>query len=101
MALQPLFSLGRSFSFLILHSQQDSLDEVSSRRKASTYTQNNTNTEKIHTDIHASIEIRTYNPTVRASEDSSCLRPLGYRDGLASERAKTVHALDRSATVTG
>jgi hypothetical protein len=36
-----------------------------------------------------------------ASEDSSCLRPLGYRDRLASERAKTVHALDRSANVTG
>jgi hypothetical protein len=35
------------------------------------------------------------------SEQSSCLRPRGYRDRLASERAKTVHALDRSATVTG
>jgi hypothetical protein len=40
-------------------------------------------------------------PGVRASEDSLCLSPLGYRDRLASERAKTVHALDRSATVTG
>jgi hypothetical protein len=39
--------------------------------------------------------------TGRASEDSSYLKPLGYRDRLASERAKTVHALDRSATVTG
>jgi hypothetical protein len=38
---------------------------------------------------------------VRASEDCSCLRPRGYRDRLGSERAKTVHALDRSATVTG
>jgi hypothetical protein len=39
--------------------------------------------------------------SVRASEDSSCLRPLDYRDRLASERAKTVHALDRSTIVTG
>jgi hypothetical protein len=45
--------------------------------------------------------IRAHHPSVRAREDSSCLRPLGYRDRLASEWAKTVHALDRSATVTG
>jgi hypothetical protein len=45
--------------------------------------------------------ISSHGPGVRASEDSSCLRPLGYRDRLGSERAKTVHALDRSATVTG
>jgi hypothetical protein len=45
--------------------------------------------------------MRTYDPSVRASEDNSCLRPHGYRDRLASERAKTVHALDRVATVTG
>jgi hypothetical protein len=56
----------------------------------------------VHTlNIHARGEIRTQNHGVRASEDSSCPRPLGYRDRLASERAKTVHALDRSATVTG
>jgi hypothetical protein len=44
--------------------------------------------------------IRTRNHGLRAIEDCSCLRPLGYRDRLASERAKTVHALDRSATAT-
>jgi hypothetical protein len=37
--------------------------------------------------------------SVRASEDSSRLRPRSYCDRLASERAKTVHALDRSSTV--
>jgi hypothetical protein len=37
----------------------------------------------------------------RPSEDSSCLRPLGYCDRLAFEWTKTVHALDRSATVIG
>jgi hypothetical protein len=51
--------------------------------------------------IHALSRIRTHNHSVRANEDSSCLKPLGYRDRLASERAKTVRALDRSATVTG
>jgi hypothetical protein len=28
--------------------------------------------------IHALSRIRTHDPSVRASEDSSCLRPLGY-----------------------
>jgi hypothetical protein len=61
-----------------------------------------TNTEKrTHNaiNIHALSGIRNHGPGVRASEDSSCPRPLGYRDRLASERAKTVHALDRSASV--
>jgi hypothetical protein len=30
--------------------------------------------------IHALSEIRTHDPGFRASEDSTCLRPLGYRD---------------------
>jgi hypothetical protein len=51
--------------------------------------------------IHARSGIQTHENSVRASEDSSCLRPRGYSDRLASEREKTVHALDRSATVTG
>jgi hypothetical protein len=55
----------------------------------------------IHTpNIHALSGIRTHDHNVRASEDSSCLSQRGYCDRLASERAKTVHALDRSATVT-
>jgi hypothetical protein len=43
--------------------------------------------------------IRTYDPSIRASEDSSCLRPRDHWDRLAFERAKIVHALDRVATV--
>jgi hypothetical protein len=54
-----------------------------------------------HTDIYAMSGIRTHDPSVRVSEDSSCLRLLGYLDWLAFERAKTVHALDRAATATG
>jgi hypothetical protein len=35
----------------------------------------------IHTpNIHALSGIRTHDPSVRASEDSSCLRPCGYCD---------------------
>jgi hypothetical protein len=31
-------------------------------------------TEKMHTDIHASSGIRTHDPSVRAGEDGACLR---------------------------
>jgi hypothetical protein len=61
-----------------------------------------THNKCIHTpNIHALSGIRTRDPSVRASEDSSCLRQRGYCDRLASELAKTVHALDSAATVTG
>jgi hypothetical protein len=33
-----------------------------------------------HTDIQASTGIRTHDPNVQASEDSSCLRPRGHCD---------------------
>jgi hypothetical protein len=35
---------------------------------------------KAHTDIHALSGIRTHDPSVRANEDSSCLRPCGPCD---------------------
>jgi hypothetical protein len=37
----------------------------------------------VYTNIHALIGIRTHDPSVRASEDSSCLRPRGHCDRLA------------------
>jgi hypothetical protein len=37
-----------------------------------------------HTDIHASRGIRTHDPSIRAGEDSSCLRPGGHCDRLIS-----------------
>jgi hypothetical protein len=33
-----------------------------------------------HTDIHALSRIRTQDPSIPASEDSSCLRPRGHQD---------------------
>jgi hypothetical protein len=42
----------------------------------------NTNTEKMRTDIHASSGIRTHDPSVRAGEDISCLRRHGHYDRL-------------------
>jgi hypothetical protein len=54
-----------------------------------------------HTQTSMPRVIRTHKPSARAGEDRSCLRPRGHCDRLASERAKTVHALDRAATVIG
>jgi hypothetical protein len=68
------------FQFLNpIHSQQDSLDGRSARHKSATYTQNNTN--RINADINALSGIGTHDPSVRASEDSSCLlRAAGHCD---------------------
>jgi hypothetical protein len=37
---------------------------------------------QVHINIHASSRIRAYDPSIQASQDSSCLIPLGYRDRL-------------------
>jgi hypothetical protein len=43
-----------------------------------------THTEKSHSDIHASSGIRTHDPSVRAGEDSLCLRRRGRCDRLST-----------------
>jgi hypothetical protein len=82
MTLHPFVGLWQLFQCLDpIHSQQDSLDGGSARRKASTYTQNSTNRINAHnTGIHALSSIRTHDPRVQASEDSSCLRPRSHCD---------------------
>jgi hypothetical protein len=76
MALQSFVGPWPLFQFLSpIHSRLDSLDGGSDRRKAATYTQNNTNT-----DIHALGGTRTHDSSVRTSEDISCLRRRGHCD---------------------
>jgi hypothetical protein len=64
------------------------MDGWSPRRKASTCKQKHRKTHKYTQilNIHALSEIRTHDPSFRASEDSACLRPLGYSDRLRSYR---------------
>jgi hypothetical protein len=84
MALQPFVGPWSLYQFLDrIHSRYDSLDGRSARRKASTYIQNNTNTEETHT-IQISMPWVGFEPTIPTFE-----------------LAKTVHALDRAATVIG
>jgi hypothetical protein len=42
--------------------------------------------------IHALCGIRTHDPGFRASEDSTCLRPLGYRDRLGESNVSYLWA---------
>jgi hypothetical protein len=46
-----------------------------------------TQNKSIHTpNIHVLCGIRNHDPGFRASEDSTCLRPIGYRDRLAAAK---------------
>jgi hypothetical protein len=103
MAVQPLWALA-AFQFPDLFKigrTPWTRDQLVARPLPKHRTARTQNKHVYTPNIHDLSGIRIHDHSVRASEDSSCLRPLGYRDRLASERAKTVHALDRSATVTG
>jgi hypothetical protein len=54
------------------------LDGGSAQRKAATYT--GQHKHRINADIHSLSAIRTHDRSVRASENSSCLRPRGHYD---------------------
>jgi hypothetical protein len=81
--LLPLWSIGLISQFLE-HSQTVQLlgRVISSSQVLYLNKRQHKHTEKrTHTsNIHALIGIRTHDPGLRASEDSTCLRPLGYRD---------------------
>jgi hypothetical protein len=77
------------FKFLDpIHNRQDSLGGGSARHKATTYTQNNTKENKRKQYIHASSGIRTQDPSIRATEYSSCLRYRSHCDRLFNTHAK-------------
>jgi hypothetical protein len=91
----PLLGPGRFLNFLILYtvSLQDSLNRGSARRKAALPAHRATQTQNKRTQyIHAWSGIRIHNPSVRATEDSSCLRPRGhcYLPFSTDTRGKTV-----------
>jgi hypothetical protein len=66
-----------SLQFLsLLHRRQDSSDGRSARQKTA---------EQMQTDIHVLSEIRTHNPSLQATEDISCLRPLSHCDRQANK----------------
>jgi hypothetical protein len=78
----PLLGTGLFFSFVIFFRQSVGLLRrvISPSQGRYLHTGQHTHRINILTDIHALSGIRNHNPSVRASEDSSCLRPWGYCD---------------------
>jgi hypothetical protein len=81
MALQPLWAVAAfqspDLQSVVLLGRVYQLVARPLPKHRTTQTQN----KHIYTpNIHALSGIRTHNPSVRAREDSSYLRPLGYRD---------------------
>jgi hypothetical protein len=52
--------------------------------------QDNINTEQTHTDIYVLSGIRTHDPSVRASEDNSCVRPAQSLGSAITLSLKTI-----------
>jgi hypothetical protein len=84
---QPVQGPGLLFSSVIIFQTVGLLGRViSSSQSRYLHRTIQTQNKRIHTPhIHALIGIRTHDPSVRASEDSSCLRPRGYCDGHTME----------------
>jgi hypothetical protein len=78
--------LSVSLQLLDLGQSVGLLGRVISSSQDSTCTQTQKNAHKTQTlNIHVLSVIRAHGPGVRASENSLCLRPLGYRDRLCDK----------------
>jgi hypothetical protein len=82
MAVQPLWTLA-VFQFLNLYTVGRTPWKGGQSVATPLPTMRKTQTEKMHTDSHASSAIRTHDPTVRVGEDGSCLRRRGHCDRLS------------------
>jgi hypothetical protein len=75
----PLLDLGCLFSFVIYTQSVGLLGQgMSPSLGRYLHTEQHKHRINTHTDIHASGGIRTHNPSVLVSEDSSCLRPCDH-----------------------
>jgi hypothetical protein len=82
-ALQPLLGPGFSFSLVIHLTQAVGLlgAAISPSQDQYLHTRQHQHNKRIHTpNIHDLCGIRIQDPSGRASEDSSCLRPRGHCD---------------------
>jgi hypothetical protein len=80
----PLLGPGLFFSFVIIFTQTIGLlgRVISLLQGLYLHTGQHKHRINAHTDIHALNGIRINDHSFRSSEDSTCLRPLGYRDRL-------------------
>jgi hypothetical protein len=85
--LKPFVGPWPLFSFLILYTQSVGTlrrggGGISPSQDLYLYTEQHKHKINAHTDIHVSSGIPTHNPSVRAGENISCLRPHGHCDRL-------------------
>jgi hypothetical protein len=85
---RPL-DIGRFFSFLILYtaSRTPWTGDHPIARPLPTHRTTQTQNKHAHTDFNASSGIRTHDPSVRAGEDGSCLRPPLWSARLCVRRS--------------
>jgi hypothetical protein len=82
MALQPLRTLA-AFQFLNLYTVGRTLwRAISPSQGRYLLTEQHQHKVNAHTDIYITSGIRTHDPSVRAGEDGSCLRPRGHCNRL-------------------
>jgi hypothetical protein len=95
-----LVDLGRFFSFLI-HTRSVGLfgRGISPSQGRYLHTEQHKHRINAHTGIHASSGFRTHNPSVRAGEDSSCLRPRGHCDRLFRETITILRTMRNKYTL--
>jgi hypothetical protein len=84
MAVQLLWTLTLFFCFL-MYTQSVGLLGLGISLSQGRYL----HTEQTHTDIYALSGIRTQDPSVRAGEDGSCLRPRVHCDRHSSVNTET------------
>jgi hypothetical protein len=80
----PMLDLGRLFSFSVFYTVDRSPWTGDQPIGRPLPTRRTAETEKMHTDIHASSGNRTHGPSVWAGEGSSCLRPRRHCDRLGA-----------------
>jgi hypothetical protein len=103
MALQPFVGPWPFFSFLILYTAGGTVWTGDQPIARPLRTHRTTHKHRINdTDIHALGGIRTYDPSVRASEDNSCLRPRGHCDRQINyvEKQKVAHSFNKRKKIS-
>jgi hypothetical protein len=93
----PLLGLGRFFSFLILYAVGRTPwtgDQPVARSLYLHTAQHKHSINAYNTDIYSLCGIRTHDPNVRASEDSSRYRPRGHCDRLWGNQRSKIYMLD-------
>jgi hypothetical protein len=79
------------YSWILLDIWQDSLGGGSVQRQGLYLHTGQHKQTETQTHIHAPSRIRTWDPNVRAAEDSTCLRPRGYWDRHSKQ---TLYVMD-------